>query len=297
MIRYRYIYLMLLPAVALVFLFHYYTLSGWLIAFTNYQVGISIWKSPWAGLEQFRSFFQQSSEYMYVIRNTLVMNLSVIFVNLIAGLTCAILIHELRSKRFGKFMQMISFFPFFISWVVVYSFLFSLFAASTGAVNETLVKAGVIQEGINLLGDERYSWILIICLQLWKYLGFNVIIFISSIASISNDQYEAADLDGAGRWGKVRYITVPNLVPTCVILLIMNVGWVLTSDFELFYLFINPTNWPTMNTLDMYIYNYGLQLGNFSYATAVGIVKTFVSLILVISANSISKKLTGKSIL
>jgi putative aldouronate transport system permease protein len=295
--KHRYIYLMLLPAVALVFLFQYYTLSGWVIAFKNYQIGISMWKAPWIGLEQFKSFFAQSSEYLYVIRNTLVMNISVIFVNLFSGLAFAILINEIRNKKIAKFMQMISFFPYFISWVVIYSVLYSLFAASTGTINEALVNSGILKEGINLLGDQKYSWILIIGLQLWKYLGFNVIIFIASIVSISSDQYEAAELDGADRWGKIRFITLPNLVSTLVILLIMNVGWVLTSDFDLFYLMTNPTNWATMNTLDMFIYNYGLQLGNFPYATAVGIVKTFVSLFLVISANMVAKKITGKSIL
>lgn len=295
--RQRYLFLMIMPAAILIFVFHYIPLVGWLIAFKNYQVGISIWKVPWAGLQYFKMFFIESSDYSYLIRNTLIMNLTVIVLNLTVAMAFAILLNEVRHSWFKKIIQTVSFFPFFVSWVIVYAIIHALLGESTGAINVSLVKHGIIEHGINVLGDKSYSWILIIFIMGWKYLGYNGVIYLASIASIPSEQYEAAAIDGAGRLGKIWHITIPNLMPTLIILLIMNVGWVLNSDFELFYLFTNPTNWETMEVLDMYIYKFGLTLGNFPYATAVGIIKTIVSLMLVIGANALSKKVTNRSLL
>lgn len=295
--RQKYLFLMIAPAVLLTVLFHYVPLFGWLIAFKNYQVGVSLWKVPWTGLQQFKMFFMESNDYIYLIRNTLVMNLSVIIMNLTVALVFAILLNEVRRKWFKKIIQTVSFFPFFVSWVIVYAIIHALLGASTGAINVSLVNHGIIDHGINVLGDKAYSWILIIFAEGWKYLGYNGVIYMAAITSIPSEQYEAADIDGAGRFKKIWHITIPNLMPTLIILLIMNIGWVLNSDFDLFYLFTNPTNWETMEVLDMYIYKFGLKLGNFPYATAVGIIKTIVSLILVIGANWLSKKMTNKSLL
>ncbi|WP_409340532.1 ABC transporter permease [Paenibacillus sp. MBLB4367] len=295
--RQKYLFLMMAPAVLLTVLFHYIPLFGWLIAFKNYQVGISLWKAPWTGLQQFKMFFMESTDFIYLIRNTLVMNVSVIILNLTVALVFAILLNEIRQKWFKKIIQTVSFFPFFVSWVIVYAIIHALLGVSTGAINVSLVKNGILEQGINVLGDKAFSWILIIFVEGWKYLGYNGVIYMAAITSISSEQYEAADMDGAGRFRKIWHITVPNLMPTLVILLILNIGWVLNSDFDLFYLFTNPTNWETMEVLDMYIYKFGLKLGNFPYATAVGIIKTIVSLLLVIGANWLSKKITGKSLL
>ncbi|UVI28452.1 ABC transporter permease [Paenibacillus spongiae] len=295
--RQKYLFLMIMPAIILIFVFHYIPLAGWLIAFKNYQIGISLWKVPWAGLDYFKMFFLESADYIYLIRNTLVMNISVIVLNLTVAMIFAILLNEVRHSWFKKIIQTVSFFPFFVSWVIVYAIIHALMAESTGAINVTLIKHGIIEQGINVLGDKAYSWVLIIFVMGWKYLGYNGVIYLASIASIPSEQYEAAAIDGAGRFGKIWYITIPNLMPTLIILLIMNVGWVLNSDFELFYLFTNPTNWETMEVLDMYIYKFGLTLGNFPYATAVGIIKTIISLLLVIGANALSKKVTNKSLL
>ncbi|MFB6366812.1 ABC transporter permease [Paenibacillus elgii] len=295
--RQKYLFLMISPAVLLTVLFHYVPLFGWLIAFKNYQVGINLWKAPWIGLQQFKMFFMESTDYIYLIRNTLVMNLSVIILNLTVALAFAILLNEVRQKWFKKIIQTVSFFPYFVSWVIVYAIIHALLGSSTGAINVSLIKLGILEQGINVLGDKAYSWLLVIFVQGWKYLGYNAVIYIAAITSISAEQYEAADMDGAGRFKKIWYITVPNLIPTFIILLILNIGWVLNSDFDLFYLFTNPTNWETMEVLDMYIYKFGLKLGNFSYATAVGIIKTIVSLIIVVGANQLSKKMTGKSLL
>lgn len=289
--------MMIAPAVAILFTFEYLTLAGWLIAFKDYRVGLSLWSAEWTGLFQFRSFFAFSQDLGYLLRNTLVMNLSIIVVTLFSAFTFAILINEIRNKTFVKMIQTTSFFPFFISYVIVYSMMNSLFAVNSGAINTTLVKLGVISQGVNVLGDPAYSWVLIVAVVLWKTIGYNGVIFIAAIAAIPAEQYEAAQIDGANRWQRIWHITVPNLMPTLIILLIMNSGWILNSNFELFFLFLNATNWPTMEVLDMYIYRYGLQLTNYSYATAVGIMKSVISIALVLSVNMFSKRITGRGIM
>lgn len=293
----RYLTVMILPAFALVLVFHYLPLGGWIIAFKNYQVGLSMFDSPWNGMAHFKTFFAINEDFRYLLRNTLVMNISVLIVNLATAIVFAILLNEIRKSWFARTVQSITFFPFFISGVIMYSFVYALFASSSGAINITLVEWGVLDEGINLLGGKEYSWMLIILLEAWKSLGYNSVIFLAAIAGIPSEQYEAAYIDGAGRFRQMQHITLPNLMPTLVVLLILNSGWILNSNFDLFFLFTNATNRETMEVLDMYIYRYGLQLGNFSYATAVGIMKSVVSIILVVSVNQLAKRITGKSIL
>ncbi|RED65484.1 ABC transporter permease subunit [Cohnella phaseoli] len=295
-VKQRYLFLMLLPAFVLVFLFSYIPLSGWIIAFVNYRPGSDYSSLQWMGLQQFTNFFAKSSDYIYLLRNTLAMNIGSLITNLVTAFIFALLMNEIRIRFFGKLIQTITFFPFFISWVIIYSFSSALFATSAGAINETLVGWGIVEEGFNFLGDPKYAWVFMIALGAWKYLGYNSVIFISSIASISNEYYEAAQIDGANRFQRVWYITIPGMIPTLIVLLILNSGWILNSNFEQFYLFTNPTNWEKMEVLDIYIYKYGLQLLNFPYATAVGIMKTFVSLILIVAVNAISKKATDKAI-
>ncbi|GBG06453.1 sugar ABC transporter permease [Paenibacillus agaridevorans] len=294
--RHRELYLMLLPAVVLVFIFWYVPILGWIIAFVNYKPGISLSSAEWVGFQQFKSFFTQSSDYIYLLRNTLAINIGTLISNLFTAFVFAILLNEIRLRFFGRFIQTVTFFPFFISWVIIYSLSNALFAPSSGAINEMLVEWGILNEGINLLGDPQYSWGLMIALNAWKHLGYNSVIFIASIVSIPSDYYEAAEIDGANRFQKIWHITIPALIPTLIVLLILNSGWILNSNFEQFYLFTNGTNWEKIEVLDMYIYKYGLKLLNFPYATAVGIMKTFISLALIIVVNEISKRATGKAV-
>ena len=289
--------MMVAPAVILVFLFNYVTLSGWIIAFKDYKLGQSILSAKWVGLKQFKAFLLEGSDWGYLLTNTLVMNISMLIVNMLIAVAFALLINELRNKRFAKTIQTTSFFPFFISWVIVYSLTHALFAVSTGAANQMLVDMGLLSKGLNILGDEKYSWGLTIILSLWKSLGYNAVIFIAAISGIPPEEYEAAEIDGANRWQKITNITLPNLMPTVVVLLIMNSGWILNSNFEMYYLFTNGTNWAKMEVLDMYIYKYGLRLGNYPYSIAVGMMKTFVSIILLFLVNQISKRVSDKSIL
>lgn len=295
--KYKNIYLMLAPTLIIVFTFSYVPLFGWIIAFKSYTPVVGMWESSWAGFEHFRLFFVLTGDYVYTIRNTLVMNLGSLGAGLVCSLIFAILMNELRSRRFSSVLQVTSMFPFFISWAVTYSLIYAFFAQVSGLVNQTLIQLGWIEQGINVLGGEKYSWALIIISSTWKVLGYNTIIFIAAIAGIEREQFESAEMDGAGRLSKVWYILLPHLLPTFVVVLILNSGHIFNSDLGQFLMFTNATNWRTMEVLDMYIYKSGLVQGDFSYATAVGIIKTFISLLLVIGVNELSKRLAGKSIL
>lgn len=294
--RQKFLLLMLAPAFILTLAFFYAPLGGWMIAFRRYQIGRSIFSGEWTGLLQFRRFFMDSNDFIYLIRNTLVINVVSVVQNLVVAVIFAVFLSEVKSKYFAKSVQTVTFFPFFISWVITYSVVWSLLSVRSGAINQFLVSAGVLDRGINVMGEARYAWPLMIFLNLWKYTGYNSIIFLAAISGIPQEEYEAASIDGAGRFRRMWYITFRNLIPTFAILIIMNSGWILNANLEQFFIFTNSTNWQRMEVLDMYIYKYGLKLLDYSYATAVGILKTVISLGLLVSVNTISKKISGSSI-
>jgi putative aldouronate transport system permease protein len=294
--RQRYLLLMLLPTLIIITIFVYKPVLYWVIAFKDYQVGKSVFEGDWIGFSQFREFLIDSGEAFPVFRNTLLINISSLFINLLGAMTFSILLNEIRMKQAKSLIQTLSLFPFFVSWVITYSFFQVFFSINTGLINTVLVKYGIIQEGINILGDPKYSLLLMIMANLWKSLGYNAVIFLATIAGIDQEQYESANIDGAGRLDKIRYITIPSMYGTLSVLLILNSGWILNSNFEQFYQFTNPTNLPTMEVFDMFVYRYGLKLARFSYATAVGIFKTVISLIMIIIANTAYRKLSDRSI-
>lgn len=289
--RQKILLLMLLPAAILTILFCYIPLSGWYIAFSDYKVGGSMFGGEFVGLKYFRKIFEQSSDIGYLIRNTLVINLSTLFLGLCLSILFALLLKEVRWEKGAKIVQTTSFFPYFISWVITYSVVWSLFAVKSGAVNQFLVRAGILEKGMDILGNPQYSWALIILLNLWKNTGYNTIIFLSGIAGISTELYEAAAIDGAGRFQRVRYVTLPGIIPTASVLLVMNAGWVLNNGLDQFFLFSNTTNWTKMEVLDIYIYKFGLKLLDFPYSTAMGILKSFVSIVLLLVVKRITDKM------
>ena len=296
MIRYRFVYLMIIPAILLIFIFNYVPLFGWIIAFKHFSPSTGFFDAPWAGLENFRLFFVMTADYLYTIRNTLAMNLGSIFFNLLASFIFAILLNELAVKKLSKSVQVVSLFPYFISWTITYALIYAFFAPSSGLINQILIDQGILEKPINVLGSAKYSWRLIILSTMWKWLGYNTILFTAAIAGVEREQFEAADIDGANRFAKVWHVLIPHLIPTLVVLLILNSGSVFNSDLGMFMLFSNATNWQTMEVLDLYIYKFGMQKGNYSYATAVGIIKSAISLAMVYGTNWLSKKLTDKSI-
>lgn len=290
------LYIMMLPMLIAVTLFAYLPLSGWVMAFTDYQIGGSMFGGEFIGFRQFEYFFTQAVDSGYVLRNTLVINLLTLVINLFSACAFAILLNEVRTSWARRIVQSFSFFPFFVSWVITYSIFNSFLAMQTGVINILLKNLGVIDTGINFLSDPKYSWGVMLFVNFWKYIGYNSVIFLSAISGIDQEQYEAASIDGATHMQKIRLITLPALAPTLAILLIMNSGWIFSSNFEEFNLFYNSVNWEKMEVLDIYVYRYGLKLHDYSYATAVGIIKTVASLILLFVVNTLAKRFNGRSL-
>jgi putative aldouronate transport system permease protein len=295
--RQKHLILMLLPILLHIFLFRYVPLVGWIISVKDYQLGMSIFSGQWLGLLNFKYFLVDTGDALYVIRNTLVINFLSIFFSIGMALVFSLLLNEIRVMKFKSFIQTSSIFPFFISWVVIYSIFNSLLSVNFGLVNQLLIKWGVLEEGINFLGDKNYSWPLMIGVNTWRTLGYNGVIFLAAIASIDQEQYQAAEVDGAGRFAKMMYITLPGLASTFVVLLIIHSGWVFTVSLEQYFLFTNSTNRPTMEVFDYYIFRYGLQALDFGYATAVGVIKTVVSIFVFLCVNFLSKKVSGRSLI
>lgn len=294
--RQRYLLLMLAPAFILTLVFAYIPLGGWVLAFKKYQLGTNIFSGEWTGLLQFKRFFIDGSDFGYLIRNTLVINVVSVVQNLVVAVIFSVCLSEVRKKSIAKTVQTVTFFPYFVSMVITYSVVWALIAVRSGAINQFLVQAGILKKGINIMGEARFAWPFMIYLNLWKYTGYNCIIFLATISGIPQEQYEAAAIDGASRFGRIWHITIQHLIPTMAILLIMNSGWIFNSNLEQFFIFTNSTNWERMEVLDMYIYKFGLKLLDYPYATAVGILKTGISVLLLITVNWGSKKISGSAI-
>ena len=294
------LYLLLLPALIYVFIFHLLPMVGILIAFKDYNMFQvpgdpfrSILESPWAGFKYFEQVFKKS-EFQQAFANTLIISLYKIIFTFPLPIIFAVFLNEVRSTKFQKGLQLIVYLPHFLSWVVIYG-IFVSFLGSTGVINSVITSLGF--EPVSFLMDSgKFRGILVIA-DAWKEIGWSSIIYFAAIAGLDQECFEAADVDGATRMQKIWYITLPGLTTTLVMLLIMNSGWIFSSNFEQFYLFTNSTNWETMEVLDVYIYNYGLKKLNFSYATAVGIIKTFASIVMFSIVNFTAKRLNGRSLL
>ncbi len=294
--QYKSLYLMALPAIISYFIFSYVPLFGWIMAFINYKPGKSIIGSEFVGLKNFEKFFSASSGYSQVLLNTVGINVLSLIAIFALAIVFSIMLSEVK-KKFGRIVQMVSLFPFFMSWIIACSLVYAMFGLQSGAVNVILVNLGIIKEGVNVLGDPKYAWILMITLNVWKSLGYYSIIFLATIVGIPAEEYEAASIDGASRWKKILYVTLPNLKQVFFVMMILQCGTIFNSGLDQYFAFTNSQNWDSMITFDMYIYTRGFAKGDFSYATAVGIIKTVVSLIMVISVNKLSRKYAETSVL
>lgn len=294
--QFHLVYLMLLPGILVTGIFSYAPMYGLYMAFSDYKLGRSILGARFVGLANFKEFILDSIDFLSLLRNTIAMNILSLFIGLLVAMIMAIILNETHVLRIKKIVQTSTFFPFFISWVIVYN-IFSVFLGSQSGVLNTFMKdIGLIKKSINYLTDPRYSWGLIVGANLWKMLGYNSVLFLASISGIEVDLYEAADIDGADRLQKIWFITIPAILPTLQVLLVLNFGHIFSSNFDQFYLFTNGLNRPTMEVFDMYVYRFGLKQLNYSYATAVGFGKSFAGLIMIIIMNRVSKKVSGRSV-
>lgn len=290
LVKQRALVLMSVPFVIWLFIFRYVPLWGWLMAFQDFRPGKSIWEQTWVGFKHFAFLFNDPGFYR-VMRNTLAMSIINLVLGFTTAITLALLLNELKNLLFKRVVQTISYLPHFISWVVASSIIMSALHPEDGIVNEFLVWLGVIDKPVLWLGKGEYFWWIYGFSEVWKNLGWNTIVYLAAIAMIDPSLYEAAEIDGAGRFRKMWHITLPGIRPVIILLLIMNVGHLLEFGFEPQYLLMNPMNIDYAESLDIFVLRYGINLFNFSFATAAGIFKTVVSFILLFSANYLAKRL------
>ena len=286
---------MTIPSVLFILVFSYFPISGWIYSFFDYRIGYKLSKCEFVGLDNFIYAF--GDPYIItVILNTLIISILGLLGLPLAGMI-AILLSEVRGKKFKKTVQTAITIPNFISWIIIYSIMFSLF--SNDGLLTTLVRglSGNRDSTVTLLTNPGTAKLFMVLTNIWKTVGYNSIIFFAAVTGIDSQLYDAAAVDGAGRWQKILHITIPGILPTFITLLIISVGAILNNGFEQYYVFVNPMIQKNIEVLDYYVYRIGMLNNDIPASTAVSMIKTFISVVLVFSVNKLSKKTLGQSIL
>lgn len=270
------------------FIFYYLPLGGWIMAFQNYKNKTGFFHSKWVGLEKFKFLFSDVT-FLRVIRNTFCMGALNLVFSTVLAIAFAILLNEVKVTKIKKPIQTVSYLPHFLSWIIVTGILNDMLS-STGIVNELLVKFGIMDSTVPFFSIPWLFWPIVTFAHLWKETGWNAIIYLSAITSIDPTLYEAGAIDGAGRWQKIKHITLPSLRPTIIVLLIMNMGNLLNVGFEVQYLLGNDVVKSVSDTIDIYVLKWGISQSDYSLGTAAGIFKSVVSIAIILIANSIAKR-------
>ncbi|MBP2111169.1 ABC transporter permease [Paenibacillus silagei] len=290
--KYRWQYLMILPGVVLLFLFSYIPMAGIQVAFKDFQIGTSIWDSTWAGLDNFT--FLEDPQFLTVVQNTLYISVLKFICGFPAPILLALLINEVTRPAFKRFVQSVSYLPHFFSWIVVAYILQSFLTLDGGLVNQFIGQAG--GEPVFFLGSAEWFRPIVIFSGLWKETGWNTILYLAAITTIDPQLYESAKVEGAGKLAQIRHITIPGILPTISIVLILSIPSLITVGMDQIYPLMNSANHSVADVLDTYILRNGLQQGYFGMATAVGLLSSLISLILVVSTNQLSRKLNGEGL-
>ncbi|WP_238162605.1 sugar ABC transporter permease [Cohnella sp. AR92] len=292
------LFLMALPLLIVTFIFFYLPIYGWIYAFYDYFPGIPLSQTPFVGFKWFKSIASnpvQTEEVIRVMKNTIAMS-GLGIVTSFFPIVFAILLTEVRTGWYRRIVQTLTTIPNFISWILVYAIAFVLFSVDGGLVNTILIKLGIIDQGINFLASGNNVWIPMILWYWWKSLGWSAIIYLAAITGIDQELYEAAEVDGASRFRKIWHITVPGLVPTFFVLLLLSIGNLVNNGIEQYFAFQNAMNKDTIEVLDLYVYNIAFA-NNFPFATVVSMLKSIISVTLLFLANRLSKWVRGESII
>ncbi len=269
-------------------IFYYWPLTGWIMAFQNYKPKTGLLGSKFVGLDKFKFLFGDPV-FIRVIRNTLAMGVLTLVTTTIMAIVFAIILNEVRLTWVKKPIQTISYLPHFLSWIVVTGILHDSLS-STGIVNDILLRIGIIDQAINFFAFPKYFWPIVAFANCWKETGWNAIIYLAAITAIDPALYEAASIDGADRFQKIRYITLPGIKSTFMILLLINGGNVLNAGFEVQYLLGNGLVQSVSQTIDIYVLKWGISQNDYSLGTAAGLFKSAVSILLIVIANAIARK-------
>jgi len=290
----KYLFLIAIPCIIYIFIFFYGPLYGWLMAFVRYKPSRGVLGSEFVGLYYFKQFFTDP-DLGKIVRNTLAMSsLNLVAIN-IFPLLLALMINEVSSRRLKRTIQTVTYLPHFVSFVVVANIFLELLGTN-GAVNNILKSLGLIEHSYKFWQQPSLFWILATFVRVWKEVGWGAIIYLAALAGIDQEQYEAAAIDGCGRIKRIFYITIPNLMPTIMIIWITNMSGLFSASFDASYMLGNATTSSVAEVIETYIYKMGLSMGQYSYATAVSLIQTVLGFILVWLTNKIAQKTTDYSL-
>ncbi len=291
-VRHRHVYVMLIPAILYFVIFCYGPMFGVVIAFQDFKITKGFFRSPFVGLENFVRFFTEYDS-LRLIRNTLTISLYKLIFDFPAPIILALLLNEVKRLKFKKAVQTITYMPHFISLVISMGLVLT-FVASDGLFNDIRAMFGM--ERIQFMNDSKYFYPVYILSGIWQGIGWGSIIYMAALSGIDQELYEAACIDGAGRWKQMIHITMPGLLPTIMILLIMQIGSVMSVGYEKIILLYNPVIYDKADVISTYVYRKGLIMGDYGYATAVSLFNSVVNMILLVTANKLSNKATGSGL-
>lgn len=294
----RIMFLCILPFLILVFLFSYFPLHGWIYSLYDYKPALGLSGSEFVGLKWFKlmvSSKTQVDQLVQVLKNTFAMSFLGIATSVLP-VGFAIFLNEIKSKWFKNIVQTLTTLPNFISWVLVYTIAFSLFS-NTGLVNTLIQEAGFVTDPIKFLDSDNHTWLMMLLWNTWKGLGWGAIMYLAAIAGIDPELYESARIDGANRFQLMWHITVPQLMPTYLVLLMLSIANLLNNGMDQYFVFQNSFNKTHIQVLDLYVYNIGLGGNSLSLATALSMLKSVISVALLAVVNLVSKKVRGTSII
>ena len=286
---------MILPGLLVFLIFEYGPMFGLQIAFRDYSLVRGFFEAPWVGFRHFERFLIDPN-FWTVIENTVGINILGLVLGFPAPLLFALFLNELRNQKFKKLTQTISYLPHFVSWVVFGGLVINLLSPQTGAVNRLLLNLGLIDEAVFFMGRPEYFWFIAVLSGILKGIGWGAILYLAAMAGVDPQLYEAAIVDGAGRFSRIWHVTLPCIMGTTVILLIFQIAGFFNTGFEQIWVLQNSLNVSRSETIDTYVYKVGLQQLRFSYATAVGFLRSILAVILVMGANSLSKRITEKGL-
>ncbi|HEY0827658.1 MAG TPA: ABC transporter permease subunit [Bacilli bacterium] len=281
---------MVLPGIIWLILFCYFPMYGIIIAFKDYKVSMGFFNGPWVGFKHFEAFFADQFALKAVV-NTLIVSGLKLIIGFPAPIIFALLLNEVRSLFVKRFTQTISYLPFFISWVVMASLMQTILGME-GPINSGLLNLGFIEERMSFLSNPDLFRSIAVFSDIWKTIGWSSIIYIAAISSISQEMYEAAYIDGANRLQRIIHVTLPSIMPTIVILLILSVSGIMNSNFEQHFLLGNKMVQDTAETIDTYVFRTGIQQGRYSFALAIGLSRASIAVLLLLAADRIARTLS-----
>ncbi|HML46339.1 MAG TPA: ABC transporter permease subunit [Clostridia bacterium] len=291
----RQLMVMSVPMLLYILLFNYAPLWGWVTAFMNFKPAVPLFENPWVGMENFRWLFSRV-EFLRSIRNTFAMAAINLVFGFVFPILLALFLNEIRSRSFKRVVQTVTYLPHFLSWVIVVGLAQNIFA-SDGILNEILLRFRLAKQPVFFLGTGRYFWWLVGAINVWKECGWNTIIYLAAMAAIDPALYESAEMDGAGRFRRMRHITLPGIKSTFLVLLIMNIGHLLEAGFEIQYLMGQNLVMDWSQTIDIFALKYGITKGQYSRAIAAGMFRSTVSVVLVLTANAFVRRFDESTLL